>query len=400
MAKKQAKFVNPLLDALRFISCAQRANGSDMQQYSMLHQGYAVAFDGVVAAGVRINEDLSCCPRTFPLIHALENCTEGYHIAHIAIDRLVVQSGDFQAFIPLSDPAMLQWASPDPKYVVADDKLKAALHAVVGVVNEKADRIHEASVCMQASTCLATDGNVMLEAWHGWHLPPNILLPKAGIKALVKAGKPLAGLGYGDTTVTFWFDDGSWVRMQRFLADWPKSELLSIRTELSPLSAQLFVAAEKLAPFSNDGQLYCWQGKARSHPFAQTDAFNGQLTLEVAGINESRVYKLTTLDAIEPFATFYDDRTLDKRTFVQGSAAIKLGARKSNIVDVPMRGVFAHATEGPARTEPLPAVGTMETWQANTGDPRVGAQTNWPSNRCGHLHFVDGCASCDDDLPF
>lgn len=356
-----------LLHALQFISVAQRANGSDNERHCMLSNGAAVAFNGVIAAGQRISEDLRCCPQTSKLMAALARCEPGYQLAQLQ-DRLVVQSGEFVANVPLMDGTLLQWAWPDPKTVDVNNDLKAALMAVVGVVNEKSDRVHEAAVLMQANNCTATNGVVILESWHGWDLPPDILLPKAAVVALAKIRKPVAGVGFGATTVTFWFADNTWMRTQRYLAKWPKSTLLDTTTYPTPLPLQLFKAVEALRPFSEDGNLYCWQGKASSHPFASPNAFNGQLRADVPGIDRSRIYPIATLDSIESFATTYDDTTIPQRTFVYGFSTIKLGTKKSESQQVRMRAVFSHSTEQDSPRDPMmpPPVGNMETWQATS----------------------------------
>ena len=344
--KSNANWIG-LLQALQFIAVAQRAVGNDMERHCMLYAHYATAFNGLIAAGMRIEEDLQCCPHTVKLIAALENCGEGYNIGHVAQDRLMVASGDFTASIPLIDGSVLQWAMPDPKQIVVDDTLKAAMFAVVGVVNDKAERVHESAVLMQSRTCAATDGIVILEAWHGWDLPPNILLPKACVVALNKARKQLIGIGFGDTTVTFWFEDQSWIRTQRYLAEWPKSTLLkTMLYNFRELPPSLFIAAHKLAPFSEDGNLYCWQNKARSHPFSQANAFTGQLSADVEGVTESRIYKLATLFAIQSFATQIDDSTMRNRSFVSGIADVKIGTKKAERMDIKVRGVFSHSSEG------------------------------------------------------
>lgn len=365
MAKTKQKIEIALLDALRFVSLAQRARGLDPERYCRLGMRSATAFNGVIAAGIRIDNELQCCPQTARLIAALEECENGYTITHAAFDRLVVQSGQFTADIPLYDPVALQGAWPDAKSIHVDDSLKAALLAVVGVTNEKSDRMHESAVLMQSGNCVATDGNIILEAWHGFDLPPDIILPKAIIVALNKAKKELCGIGYGETTVTFWFPDNSWLRTQRYLAKWPKSTLFDTPTRPIPIPATLFSAAQQLTPFSEDGELYCKDGQASSHPFAKETAFAAQLRVGVPGIDRSRIFKLSSLSAASEFATEYDDRSVANRTFMYGIAPIKLGSKKNEYKAVKMRAVFAHKDETQLpETEPLPVTDSMRNWAA------------------------------------
>ena len=365
-------FINSLLVALDFISCAQRPNGHDTQRHCMLSMHTAVAFDGLIAAGIRIVEELHCAPNTARLIAALENCSPGYSISHVAYDRLLVQSGDFQAYVPLCDPSTMQWAKPDVKQVVADDKIKAALKAVSAVVSDKAQLLQDGAILLQANTCVGTNGSVVLEAFHGWDLPPGILLPIGCVKALMKTQKPIVGIGYGNDTVTFWYEDESWIRTQRYIGEYPDAvSLLNASGDKIPFPIGLFTAVKQLAPFSEDGQVYCWNGKASSHPFTKQDSLNASLTLDVSGINDSRVYSISSIKLIEKFVQRYDDQTINKRTFFSGASLVKLGTRKSQTITVPMRGAMTHGTEVADAIDPHAPVALGHNYTHSTDDDDI-----------------------------
>jgi hypothetical protein len=402
MPKKLTKDF-PLLAALQFISVAQRANGSELERYCRMSMNAAVSFNGLLAAGQRIEETLQCCPQTDKLIAALLQCDEGYSLTQHT-DRLVVTSGTFTAAVPICDPSLLTPAWPDAKQFNVNDDVRAAMIAVHGIVDDKAERVWESAVLLQGKTCQATNGNVMLESWHGWDLPPNVLLPKAIIKSMVKVKKELVGIGYGDATVTFWFADNTWIRTQRYIADWPKSNAFDARTNPVALEPTLFAAARQLGTFSEDGQLYCLHGQASSHPFTKPNAFNAQLRRQVHGFTESRVYQLRSLYAVEPFATSYDDTAMPRRTYVYGVGEVKLGSKKAERVNVKLRGVIVHSMEDEEVDAGMPApVGSMETWK-QTYDPQAGLvcdTCHWPA-ALGHQA---GCPNTsgpitDEDIPF
>jgi hypothetical protein len=395
---KSIEIANPLLTALEFISVAQKAKATDGGTFCMLSMHAAVAFDGLLAAGVRIAEDLHCCPNTQRLIAALCSCSSGYQMTHVAHDRLLVQSGEFQAHVPLCDPRTLTWPQPDPKLVVADNKIVAALKAVSGVINDKAAILHEAAILLQGQTCVGTNGAVILEAFHGWDLPPDILLPKAIVAALVNAHKPLVAMGYGTDTVTFWFEDDSWIRTQRYVEKYPDAhKLLATPVQMIPFPIGLFTATDQLAPFSEDGQVYCANGKASSHAFGKADSFNARLTLDVSGINESRIYRIDTIKIVRKIVTHFDDQTLPKRTFFMGGMDVKLGTKKSDIVRVPVRGVMTHGSEDADKVDPNTPVNIGATRQS-TRSGYCGLYTGicegYCDGTCLHNHIPD------DDIPF
>ena len=62
---------------------------------------------------------------------------------------------------------------------------------------------------------------MLMEAWHGLDLPPNVPLPKQFVAALVKQKKNLTGFGFSRSSATFYFEDGCWLRTQLYSDEWP-----------------------------------------------------------------------------------------------------------------------------------------------------------------------------------
>lgn len=397
---------NKLLSALRFISVAQKYNGSDIERFSMLVFREARAFNNVIAAGCPIEEDLRCCPQTQRLVAALEECKPGYQITLHQDQFLEVRSGEFVANVPLIDGGKLQWCVPDPLLITVDDRLRAALLAIYSIVNEKSDRVHEAAILLQANTCMSTNGRLILEAWHGWDLPPDILIPKSIVKAIDKAKKPLVGIGFGNASATFWFEDKSWLRTQRYLTKYPAHAMMNTATTLRPIHPTLFSAVHQLQAFSEDGQLYCWDNQASSHPFIKPNPFNAKIRAGIQGVQGSRVYPIDTLLAIHPFASQIDDTTIKNRSIVYGKRLVKTGTKKSDVLEVKMRGAFAHTIE--EDEQPLPPVNyppNMATWNTPMLAPGYCGEVSGTcqgkcDGTCLEIYNRNAQHITDEDIPF
>lgn len=352
-AKKAEVFDNPLLRAVEFVALAQRKTGDARQTYCMMNNQQLVAFDGVLAASCKITEPLMCCPHTGKLLAALRECKQSYSITQITADQLHITSGDYQAIVPcLTDWSTMQWAWPDPQAGVITENLKAALKIVAPLVNEKAPRIEMASVLVQDQSLIATNGQVVVEALHGITLPPNIILPKAAVLAISKAVKVLTGIGFGQGTATFYFDDGSWMRTQLFLETWPVvSHIFNVQVNPQEVPAGLFEAIAKVAPFSENGKAYCGPTGVSSHSVYKPNVNSSTQTFDNSGMDVSRVYIIPNMKYLAKLGVkagqTYDHTSRPKTTFFFGKLPVKMGTKKTDVIEVVYRAATVHEFDVP-----------------------------------------------------
>lgn len=266
---RKAKIENSLLKALRHIVAAQKANGSPEQTHCRLFNHWAVATNSVLSAAHPIVEDIQACPHTYSLIDALEQSGETVSLTLLDSTRLAVRSGDFQAVIPCLEGSGLPAIYPDAAQAICDERLKSAMQVVGTLAAEGAQKLVNASVQLRNGVCVASDGNVILEAFHGISMPPLMLAPKTLVTALGKWNKTLTSFGVSSDfhSITFWFDDGSWLKSQCYD---PASELPDLYKFLNVESVQpfrvpkgLFAVAKRLQPFSEDGKIYFTEDGAR-----------------------------------------------------------------------------------------------------------------------------------------
>jgi len=246
-----------LLTALEFCSCVTEKLGASYETHIGLRGNWAIAFNGIVAAGSPITEDLTCHPHNLLLIEALSKCDDNFSLTQLDNDRLSVKSGKFKAVIPCLDPNLMQSAIPDPMIVGISNKFKEAVEAVGVLASENAQHVLTASVLMNGQSVISTNRVMLLEYWHGLDLPPNIPLPKQFVAALVKQKKNLIGFGFSRSSATFYFDDNCWLRTQLYSDEWPDvGNILNRQANLWPIDPNFFKAVEAIIPFSEDGNIY------------------------------------------------------------------------------------------------------------------------------------------------
>lgn len=283
-AKSQVQS-SQLLDALQFCSVVSEKVGTPYETHIGLCNNWAVAFNGIIAAGAPIKEDIYCHPHTLLFIEALSKCDENYSLTQLDNGRLSVKSGKFKALIPCLDPALMQEAIPDPQIVGITNKFKEAIEAVGVLANENAQHVLTASVLINGATVISTNRLMLFEAWHGLDLPPNVPLPKQFVAALVNQKKNLTGFGFSNNSATFYYEDGCWLRTQLYSDSWPDvSKILERPANLWSIDPNFFKALEAIIPFSEDGNIYSDTNLLMSH------ADNQGASYECNGIPKGFVY--------------------------------------------------------------------------------------------------------------
>lgn len=299
--RSKSETKSSLLQALEFVSCVSEKLGAPHETHVGLKNNWAVAFNGIVAAGCPIQEDIYCFPHTIDLVTALSKCDENFSITQLE-NTISIKSGKFKAQVDCLDPRLMPEALPDPQIVEINNKFKEAVEAVGVLANEKAQHILAASVLMNGASVVATHNSTMLfEYWHGLDLPPNVPLPKEFVKALCSHKKNLTGFGFSNCSATFYFEDRSWLRTQLYATEWPDvSRILNIEGNLWSIDPNFFKALDAVTPFSEDGNVYFDNGLLMSDPDG------AGATYECSGLPKGVIYPIKQLKMIQPYVKKVD----------------------------------------------------------------------------------------------
>ena len=280
-----------LLQALEFCSVVCEKLGAPHETHISLRNNMAIAFNGVIAAGSHIVEDIYCCPHTILMIEALSKCTDNYSLTQLDNGRLSIKSGKFKAIVPCIEPNLIEITQPDPLIVGITNKFKEAIEAVGVLASENAQHVLTASILMNGQSVISTNRLMLFEYWHGLDLPSNIPLPKQFVVALAKQKKNLTGFGFSNSSATFYFEDNCWLKTQLYSDEWPNvSRILNIEANLWNIDPNFFEALSAIAPFSETGNVYSDTNLLMSHPEASLGA-----THECTGIPKGFIYPIKQL---------------------------------------------------------------------------------------------------------
>lgn len=311
MAKKEK---TELLRALEFVANAQRDAGAPYQTHTRLKNGWAIAFDGVLAAGHAIKEEIDACPHTFTLLAALRRLDGTLAVTQLDETRLNLRSGRFRANVACVPAANIPFIAPDPAVGSVDNRLRKGLATLAPFIAENSPRVVMASALLRANSMVATNGHLLLEYWHGIDLPPNIVLPKTFINALLKIDKTLVQFGYTDTSFTVYFDDGSWLRTQLYREKWPDTDsIMSKPHSVTPLPVGFFSALENIKDFIEDNRVRIRETAVCSHK----DEGKGAM-FEVSGIAAPCVLNAKELGLLDGLITSIDFAGVDNISYFYG----------------------------------------------------------------------------------
>lgn len=276
-AKKQ-QGPNPaagLIAAMKFLAPAQSKTGNVNQTFCHIAHHWAAASNGVLTIATKIEEDLNACPQWALFSDALGKVVEDVTITQLSPGMLSVASGDFRGVVPCAPPEQVPITPPDQPCARIDNRIRDAFEAVLKIPNEQSPRAAYAGVLLQANSVVATNGAIIFEYWHGIDLPPNLIIPKAAAQAVAKSSKNLDALGFSSSSVTFYFEDGSFIKTQTYAEQYPEyAHVLNCDySTFWPIPERFFEAVSTVAAFSENANVFFKNGQIVSSMNDETPSF-------------------------------------------------------------------------------------------------------------------------------
>lgn len=261
------EIVSSLSNHLRFVSFVYEDKAEPYARHCVLNSNTLCAFNGVIAAGVRIDENVTAAPDLMQLKRAIERAGSQYAMT-IDANFLTIKAGKFRVSIPTLDQRDMPAIVPDACQWPLDNKIKDALKAASAFTNDNAPTVLVASVLLTNGTVVGTDRFVLVEYWHG-NAMPEVAVPKEFATAIIKCDKEIVGFGYTEgVSITFWFADGSFIKTQLYSEGWPASwrnALFDTLRNQRELPEIFWEAYDAIAGFSADDVIRFGNEIAHSH---------------------------------------------------------------------------------------------------------------------------------------
>lgn len=201
---------------LKFTTAMQNEKGPPHTTHALITNGYIVATNGIVSAGVQTNSGLTCNPHSDTLKKAIAT-VDSEKAQFIIMDdtTLLIRAGRRRIKVPCVASAILTPVAPDiPICGITQDFLQG-LYAIGDIVSDSAETVLASSVLLTENVAVAATQHMYAEFWHGLNLP-QLVVPKQFLTVLSKTKGKAVSLGYSHQSMTVWFDDDAWLRTNLF----------------------------------------------------------------------------------------------------------------------------------------------------------------------------------------
>ena len=312
MARKAARPIQALklMEAITFVEDATENASYPMHEFVNLSNKRAVCFDGVLAAGMEIEEELTLAPTLATLKKALAKSGKSLTLTELPSGRLSVKGEKLTVQVPCVQPDTLPEVYPDPAIAPITDELKEAFKALQGIIADTGERVFETALLLEANTATATNGKVLMQYWHGIDLPPALVLPRSFVTAVAKQSKSLVAFGFTqNTSVTFWFEDGSWYKTQVYQDQYPNiARLLEVQNAPIDAPINLWEGCSQIAEFHEREWIKFNSGELEA----------GTATYPVEGLQGGKMFDYNYIKKIIPYVKTIDLTTYADRGFFFG----------------------------------------------------------------------------------
>lgn len=263
-----------LLRALKFVSVASYAPGdvkaqADYQQHCVFVGGQVTTFNGVIAAGYPIGDEMDACPNTHLLVRALEKVRGAYALTVLNNNQLSITAHKFRALVPCVPQYNMQLVEQDPPNYALGDEIKDAAKIAGMFSTDGAQTVLQASIITRDFSFVGTNTAALVEAYHGHHMPAGLLIPVSFFDAVSKVSATVVRFGYTpDRSLTVYFDNGAWLRTQLYLEGIPDVDKVLDPLQMplcTPVPEDFWSACDAVVPHSVNRTVYFENNRVMSH---------------------------------------------------------------------------------------------------------------------------------------
>lgn len=211
-----------MLDALKFVQgSVAKKDFLPALSHFVIEDGTVRGYNGTIALCSPIPFDIACKPKAESLVKAIAGCETTVTLALTPKGRLSVRSGAFKVFVECAE-GDTPHATPEGEFIQLDGAaFLAGVKAVEPFIGDDASRPWTNGVLLRGQSALSTNNIIIAEYWTGVSFPRDVNIPRAAIKELLRINQQPTAVQLADTSITFHFEDGKWLRSQLFESAWP-----------------------------------------------------------------------------------------------------------------------------------------------------------------------------------
>lgn len=275
-------------------------------------------------------EDLECTVPAEQFLKAIDACGgEPKSIKHdTEKETLVVTKGKFRVKLTTRPLDEFPVVEPDSTRRVKQGDMLGPLRTLRHFIGEDASRPWACGVLLKDGYAYATNNIIVCRTPCTWKGKRAVNIPSEAVEELLRVDEEPTHTSMSENTVTFFYDDDSWLRTQLLSAQWPDMDALCSARPRKRIPEGLREAVQRLIPFCPDKNypLINFDGDT-----VKTDSGNNEASEGGFGDLHPSTFHADMLQAVLDVATHLDLTKYPKACPFSGKnvAGAIVGIRKS-----------------------------------------------------------------------
>lgn len=307
-----------MLKELKFVQGAvAKKDFLPAMTHFVIEDGRVRAYNGMIALSSPLPFDIDCIPKAEPLVRAITNCDETVTLSMTPAGKLRIQSGKFRAFIDCIDEETLHVVPEGEEVELDGEAMLEALKVIHPFIGDDASRPWTNGVLLRGQSAFATNNVVLVEYWVGAQFPVTVNVPRQAIREMLRINEAPTHAQVCDSSITFHYPDGRWVRAQLFESEWPDlAKVLDKECNAITVDQRIFDALATIKPFADKmGRVFISEGVLSTSP--EFDAEGA--SYEIPGLPFAGVYNIEMLNLLKGVAMHADFTTYPEPCLFYGN---------------------------------------------------------------------------------
>lgn len=257
--QREQSSISIAVDFLKHCEIPASAGNESYAAHVLFINGYVYRFDGIVAAAYPCQDEIDICPEFEPFNKGLKRVGSSFQI-QVAEKELRIVGEKLQVHCyAIAKDEYLALPPDQPIYAVDNEKFRKSLAKIAKIPSDSGEHVLTSSFRFRANTATATNRHLIAQVITGTHTDVDLIIPKRTITTLLKTTMPIVSIGYSDTSVTFWFENGAFMRSQLYNEPWSdKADALLVdnKEEHTNIPREFFEAVATVADLGETNAVY------------------------------------------------------------------------------------------------------------------------------------------------
>jgi DNA polymerase III sliding clamp (beta) subunit (PCNA family) len=304
MPSVTAKPSNQLLNTLKFVQggVSKKTFIPELTHFC-IEDSTIRSFNGSLALNSPIALDINCKPKAAPFVQAIRKCTETVTMTMTPTGKLSVKSGAFKALIDCIDGETPHVTPSGERFDFDGLSLLSTLKTLAPFVCDTASKPWSGGVLFSGQSAFATNNVMIVEVWMGSSFPVNCNIPLKTVKEILRIGEPPTHGIMDDMSVTFFYEDGRWVRSNLLSVQWPDvATMMNIQCNPVAIRKDLFLGLHALKDLTDEyGRVFI------RNNLITTAMYDGEgASYQLPDLDYEGGYRLDSLLSLENLASTAD----------------------------------------------------------------------------------------------